>query len=289
LARFTREDGFSLPELLIVTAIVGMVAAAIFGVYQVSQQIYIRSTSLEDAQLGARSGLDLMATELRLAGAYLSSALGAPAAIDAATADSITFRGDVNADTLNSSFAEIELTAATGPSSTAINIPVTSLPAPNPFAANKYIHIQDGAKREVRQIKTTYNPTDSPQSLPVDKLTFSYSGSGSASDVRAKVRTIETVTYALTAYVSCPTPLPSIAGTSCLTRSVDGGTAETIVENVTGLTLTYYDANGADLGGTPTLASIREIEINLTTQGSDGSRRTMTSRVRPRNLGAVQE
>jgi len=135
LARFTREDGFSLPELLIVTAIVGMVAAAIFGVYQVSQQIYIRSTSLEDAQLGARSGLDRMATELRLAGAYLSSALGAPAAIDAATADSITFRGDVNADTLNSSFAEIELTAATGPSSTAINIPVTSLPAPNPFAA----------------------------------------------------------------------------------------------------------------------------------------------------------
>ena len=75
------EDGFTLTELLIVIAILGMVAAAVVGVSQVSQQTYTRAASLEDAQLGARAGLDRMATELRLIGAYWSGATDATDAI----------------------------------------------------------------------------------------------------------------------------------------------------------------------------------------------------------------
>lgn len=114
MRRYTKAEGYTLVELLIVMAIVGMVAAAILGVYQVSQDIYIRATALEDAQLGARAGLDRMASELRLIGSYW---VGAPCglpncpAITAATATSITFLADVDADTLNAAGQEITLTA----------------------------------------------------------------------------------------------------------------------------------------------------------------------------------
>lgn len=55
MRRFTKTEGYTLVELLIVVAIVGMVAGAIVGVYQVSQNIYVRATALEAAQLGARA------------------------------------------------------------------------------------------------------------------------------------------------------------------------------------------------------------------------------------------
>lgn len=306
MTRFTREAGFTLMELMIVVAILAMIAAAILGVYQVSQAIYIRSASLEDAQLSARAGLDRMAIELRLAGAYVSGAVN-PFSIDvitAASSTSVTFRGDVNGDTLNSAGDEIKVNTAYSSGTSLAADRATGIDGKNPFCSPpsdaascptptlpKYIYVLNGARREVGQIASTYTSgTDLTLAVPAgatDALVYNY-------PVGSIVRTVETVTYTLTAYASCPTPLPSISGMSCLTRSVDGGAAQTLVENVTvtGLTLTYYDSAGAAIADTSTQANrntIREISISLTTQGNDGSRRTMTSRVRPRSLGVLQE
>lgn len=294
MARFTREDGFTLTELLVVIVILAMVAAAVFGVYDVSQKIYIRSTSLEDAQLGARAGLDRMATELRLAGAYLGGAIGTgsalpPSIMTSASSSSISFKGDVNADTLNTTGDEITVsTAYTNNTSTdlVVNRVTGSDSAKNVFQADKYIHIQDGPKREVARIAggTVYCGGSKPctnTSLTTLKLTagltYDYLVPADYA-MKAKVRTLEEVTYTYD------------PATEKITRSVDGGTADDIVENVTDLALTYYDVNGGSLGSPPTdLTQIREIEIRVTTKGSDGSRRTMTSRVRPRNLGLPPE
>lgn len=64
------QPGYTLVELLVTMAILGLVASAVAGVYQVSQQTYTRASSLEAAQVGARAGLDRMANELRLIGSY---------------------------------------------------------------------------------------------------------------------------------------------------------------------------------------------------------------------------
>ena len=263
MTRFTREDGFTLTELLLVIAILGMVAAAIVGVYQISLQTYTRATSLEDAQLGARAGLDRMATELRLIGAYWTGAPGVGNAITAATTTSVSFMADVNGDTVNNG---AETTVNTNPNSTTVGVSGTATQAANAFnvystsALNDYLYVANGATREVKQIAGLSGTTITLSTA----LTNSYAA-GSV------VRSVEIVTYTFN------------AATSGLTRSVGGSGADTIVDNVTGLTLTYFDGSNPPVQ-TSTLSQIREIQISLTTRGSDGSLRTMASRVRPRNL-----
>ncbi len=262
MRRYTK--GYTLVELLIVMAIVGMVAAAILGVYQVSQDIYTRTTALEDAQLGARAGLDRMASELRLIGAYWSGATGAGPAITAATATTITFMADVNGDTVVNN-AETAVAAGTTASGTTVQVSGTASQAANAFvvyqspALNDYVYIANGGRREVKQISAVAGTTLTLAAA----LTTTYPAG-------SLVRSVETVTYNFAA--------------NSLTRSVGGSGNDTIIDNVTGLTLTYLDANGTNLGTAPPPASIREIQMSLTTQGTDGSRRTMTTRVRPRNL-----
>lgn len=266
MRHYTKAEGYTLVELLIVMAIVGLVAAAVLGVYQVSQDIYIRATALEDAQLGARAGLDRMTSELRLIGAYWSGATGAGSAITAATATSISFMADVNGDTVVNN-AETTVAAGTTASGATVQVSGTALQADDAFnvyqqspALNDYVYIANGAKREVKQISVLVGTT---LTLVAPALTTTYPAG-------SLVRSVETVTYNFAA--------------NSLTRSVGGSGNDTIIDNVTGLTLTYLDANGINLGAAPPPASIREIQMSLTTQGADGSRRTMTSRVRPRNL-----
>ncbi len=261
MRRYTKAEGYTLVELLIVTAIVGMVAAAIFGVYQVSQDIYTRATALEDAQLGARAGLDRMASELRLIGAYWSGATGAGPAITAATATSISFQADVDADTLNAASQEITLAQNANSGATQIVVNrTTGADGDNAFTAGEWVHVANGAKQEIKQIAAGYTTgTTIPLAAPL-------ASSFPVSPQPATVRSVETIIYDLN-------------GTD-LRRNTVG-----IVENVNGLTLTYFDATGNLLGSSPVdLTQIREIQMSLTTQGADGSRRTMTTRVRARNL-----
>lgn len=247
-------------ELLVTIAILGMVAGAVFTVYQVFQQTYTRASGLEDAQLGVRAGLDRMATELRLAGAYYTGASNAGAAITAATSTSITFLGDIDADTLSSAGAEVLLSNAAASGANQIVVDRAT-----GFSASEYVHIANGAFREARQIVSTYTAGNTTIPLATGTtLTRAY-------PANSIVRSVESVTYSYD------------SSAKTLTRSLNAGTAEIVVDNVYGLTFTYYKTDGTTT--TTTAADIYEIQIGLTTQGSDGSRRTLNSRVRPRNLG----
>lgn len=261
MARAGRQDGFTLIELLVVVAILAMVAAALLGVYQISQQTYTRASSLEDAQLGARAGLDRMASEFRLIGSYWSGAVDAGNAITAASSTSITFRGDIDTDSVSSGTETTVTTAVANTNTLVISGTASAFNTYSTSSLNDYVHIADGIIREVKQVSAVASSTITLATA----LRYTYS-------TAATVRSVETVTYSYD------------SGAGTLTRTLGGGTAEPIVDNATGLTLTYYDANGNSLGSSPSLSSIYEIGISITTKGSDGSRRTMTSRVRPRSL-----
>lgn len=276
MRRVTETEGYSLVELLIVLAIAGLIGGAILGVYRVSQDTYIRASSLEAAQTGARAGLDRMANELRLIGSYWVGANGAGNAITAASPTSITFMANVDDSSVING---VEATATAFTANT-VTLSLDATATANAFRAyadpnsglNDYIYVADGGTRDVKQVSTRSLST---LTLNMNTGNPSVSNLGSIYPVGSLVRDVKTITYTRN------------AGTNTLTRTQGGDTIpDSIVDNVTNLTFTYF--NGAippvNLGTNPNTALIREIQIDLTVQSPDGSARHMTTRVTPRSL-----
>ena len=64
---FSDQKGFTLAELLVVTAIIGMVMAGIFTLQQQGSQAYLYGSNRVETQQNARVALDLMTREFRSA------------------------------------------------------------------------------------------------------------------------------------------------------------------------------------------------------------------------------
>ena len=67
LKAFFNQRGFAAAELLVVTAIIGMVMAGIFTLQQQGQQAFLLGSNRVEAQQNARVALDLMTRDLRTA------------------------------------------------------------------------------------------------------------------------------------------------------------------------------------------------------------------------------
>ena len=90
-------DGFSLADLMVGLAVVGLLAAAVFGVYQVSQNSYLFGTSRAEVQESARVVLNRMATEIREAGYDPTFSSNFPILTNLASED-MTFTADLDGD-----------------------------------------------------------------------------------------------------------------------------------------------------------------------------------------------
>jgi prepilin-type N-terminal cleavage/methylation domain-containing protein len=254
--------GFTLAELLIVLAIAALIAAGLLGVHQTSLQAHARATALHEAQLGARAGLDRMATELRLIGAWWTDAAGP--AILAAGPTSVTFMGDVNGDTVHDGIettttaavpagtSRLSLTGAMDQIADSFNVYV------NP-ALNDFVAITSGARREVAQV-AALDGTTVVLATPL----------ASAYPAASVVRSVERVTYAFD------------PAKRKLTRSSGGSGADTIVDDVVAVVLEYLDGRHPPAPTTDP-PRIREIRVSVTVEASGGARRAVTSRVRLRN------
>ncbi len=268
MMRVNKTKGYSLIELLITLAIAGLIGGAILGVYKVSQDTYIRASSLEAAQDGARGGLDRMANELRLIGSYWVGASGAGNAITTASSTSITFMANVDSSSVIGGAGGNEATA-TALTANTVTLSLNATATADAFkvynnpALNDYIYIANGGTREVKRIDTINGNT----------LTLT-SALSSTYPVGSLVRDVKTITYTRN------------TGNNTLTRTQGGDlTPDPIVDNVTVLTFTYFDTVGGALPASPpNLGLIREIRIDLTVQSPDGSARYMTTRVKPRSL-----
>jgi prepilin-type N-terminal cleavage/methylation domain-containing protein len=274
MRHFTKTKGYSLIELLIALAIAGLIGGAILGVYRVSQDTYIRASSLEAAQDGARAGLDRMANELRLIGSYWVGANGAGNAITSASPTSITFMANVNDFSVSGGAGGNEATATAFTANT-VTLSLTGGATADAFkiyedpnaALNDYIYIANGGTRDVRQITGIGGNT----------LTLALPNLSTIYPIGSLVRDVKTITYTRNANAtSTCQPL------TCLTRTQGGNNADPIVDNVTNLTFTYFLSDGVT--ATTDAALIREIQIALTVQSPDGSARRMTTRVKPRSL-----
>lgn len=92
------QRGFSLVELLIATAIFGIMVIGVSTLYSTILSSFNRGENKTETQEVARFVLDLMSREMRLAGYDPSGAIAAlpTTAIQVATANSVTFVADVD-------------------------------------------------------------------------------------------------------------------------------------------------------------------------------------------------
>jgi type IV pilus assembly protein PilW len=98
-SRLGQNRGFTLFELLVATAVSGIVMAAVYSVYYSQQKTALVQKHLADMQQNLRAAMHLIETEIRMAG-YDSSGR-ASAGIQAASATSIRFTSNIHDGTDN--------------------------------------------------------------------------------------------------------------------------------------------------------------------------------------------
>jgi len=89
----SRKEGFTLPELLVVMVISGIVLAGIYTTYYTQQKSYVTHEQVVALQQNLRAGMYLMEREIRMAGC--DPAHNANAGIATANSNTITFSLDI--------------------------------------------------------------------------------------------------------------------------------------------------------------------------------------------------
>ena len=260
-AVLARDDGYSMSELLVALALVGIVSGSLMQLIGISMRTFSWASSLEYSQMGARAGLHSVGTDLRYVGSYYSGVTGAGAAVTTATSTTFAFLGDIDANTV---VGGVENTLAAAAALGAQQVTVTSAndAAGTPaFGVNGWLYVGNGANREVARI-TGVAGTVLSLATPLQR----------AYAVGSLVRSVEAVTYAFD------------ANARTLTRSVNGGAATVIVDNVNALTFSYFDG-GNPPSATAAAAQIRQIDVSLTVRQPDGPTRVMVTRIRPISPG----
>lgn len=277
------EEGFSLAEMLVVIVILGLMMAAVFGTLDVSQKAYSRASASEDAQAGLRSAMDRIVSDFRLIGSFYTGSgnAGGPittfgpvvsSALDCSSACSITFLGDVDADTATTTISsgtvtvtEAVLAADVAAGATSITVtPSSGTSGTLGFTATERLYIASGSVREV----ATVSALTAPSTLTVSALMNGYPAG-------SLIRSVEQVTYTYTAGTG------SALGT--LTRTSASEPSSTLLDNVASFSMTGYDFAGST---TTNVAGMEELEVNVRARTSGGptgsATRAMKIRVRLR-------
>ena len=265
MRRLKTEAGFSLIELVVVVAILGIVLAAVLGMLQGTQRVILFASAGEDAQVTARAALNQLATDLRLINRGGPTSAGA---ITAASATSITFLSDIDNDTQDGAGNNATLTALANIGATTVQVNSAT-----GFSVGELLSIADGPVAETHPITAIAGTT-----LTLGAgLTASY-------PVGSIVRSVETVSYTWD------------LATRTLCRNVGGACIAPfpnillIATDVTGFQLTYFDSAGAVIPNPTTQAArdaIREVRVQLTSLAQSGDQtvsRIMAVTVRPRNF-----
>ncbi len=90
--------GFTLVELMVTLALVGIVIAAIFSVFTIQRKSYTAQEQVVEMQENIRASVGLMGRDLRMAGYDRSGTGTANAGIDVAVASGVAFSADFNED-----------------------------------------------------------------------------------------------------------------------------------------------------------------------------------------------
>ncbi|MFQ5858866.1 MAG: PilW family protein [Anaerolineae bacterium] len=248
------QRGFTLVELLVALAVVGLVMAAVVTLYVTGSRIYTAGTGRADAQQAARAAMVMLAEDLRLAGSGYPTVSGLPK-ITAATATSITFWGDLtNGSTILSQDVNAGDTALAVDSAAGVKPGDT-------------IYLINGGAYEALAVS-------------------------SAGGTSIAVGAGTTASYPQFTQVGLPKAITYSWNAATRTLSKDAGDgvgAQLLADGVQAFQLLYFDTGDAaipEASLAANLENIRRITITMTGEapGQNPPVFTITSDVRPRNL-----
>lgn len=256
---FRQEHGYTLAELLVVCAVLGLVMAGVLTLYMTGTTVALSGQNKTEAQQGARGTL-LLEEDLRQAGYGFPANTTANPVFVAASATSVTFWADLTNTTNN-------LTAAAASGATALT--VTSGAG---FASPNVIYVIGGTQGSTNQ---GVWETGTVASATATTITLT-SGLTNAYPAGAQVGLPRQITY-------------SWDGVGTLSRNGGAG-AQPVVTGVTAFQLSYYDSTETVIPSgslAASLANIRRVVISMTVQSAAAQNRgtfTLNAAVRPRNL-----
>jgi prepilin-type N-terminal cleavage/methylation domain-containing protein len=250
LARFRADQrGFTLTELLVSVAVLGLVMAALLNVHMTGTTIALTGEGKASAQQGARAVLQIE-EDIRLAGYCYPSG---QTVFTAASPTSVTFWADLtNASTTLTANANV---GATG----------LAVANGNGISTNDTIYLINAAQWEPLTVSSSSSTL----------ITVPNPGTANAYPLGVQVGRPRFITY-------------TWDGVSTLFRNAGDGTGpQPLVTGVVAFQLTYFDATDAPIAPA-SLANIRRVAISLTAGAPSGGPTpatfTLTSSARPRNL-----
>ena len=284
------QRGYTLTELMITVAVLGLIMAAVLAVQMTSNTMFLRGENQADAQQGARAAM-LMEEDLRMAGygcpdngcptdlgTLNYSTTGTQLKISEGQGSSITFW----ADTLNAS-TPLSATVAAG----ATTLPVTDA---SRIAVNDRIYLNNGGTAEACSVTaiagnnlTVASCTDVPPCLPAGICTT--------------IASLHNL-YPQGVQVGRPRKIVYSFANGVLNKDAgDGAGLQTLATGVQSLTFTYFPDTSDTLialMGTPAkvpsanLPTVRRVQVSTTTQSTTSAAEpgtfTINTNVRPRNL-----
>jgi prepilin-type N-terminal cleavage/methylation domain-containing protein len=202
-SRRTKELGFTLIELMIATAILGVVTSQVFMVMNTQKRVYISSERVLDVQEDSRTVLDLLTFDTRMAGFMVPEPTGV-SSFDggAANPDSLCISDssyfdfptggapsdalDIAAEHFDASGIPVALQAA---SVTVTTLDIDSDNGANDFGVGRGVIISDGVRSHCARILTNVG----------NQITFTPNIPFPGNYVQANVRVVPAIIYELNA------------------------------------------------------------------------------------------
>ena len=203
--RLHDERGFTMAELLVVCALIGLVMAGILGVLMSGQQSATRTSAQQDAQQNARMGIDRLILEVRQAG-YLPGGPTCPTAptppcppynyifnaVTAQTATTLTIQNDWNGNGAIDAGAVVD--------------PITGQ-----NRGEQVVYTYSAGTGQLQRQEIGIDATAKVVAAGITALTFTYLDQSNA--VTGTAANIRTVTITLTAQQSANQPFVTMTHT----------------------------------------------------------------------------
>jgi prepilin-type N-terminal cleavage/methylation domain-containing protein len=285
------NKGFTLVELLIVTALMGLVAMAIFTLYRTTSRTAATSDEVIEVQQNLRIAMDQITRDLRMAGFMTPPLNDAFLQADATSLTLVTATATgraarIDQDLVTDGSAELDFTVALEEMVDlfVVDDTVRVLRPPNQGEPIGQVFNVTGVNRNNRRLSLD----DFSGSVAVE-----YLRGDMIVQTTAAAPNPNTVQYCLGPAADCGSTVATCpVNQNCLMRILNG-TAAVVAGNIApdGLTFTYFLENGNQTVAPADLGQIRALRVELTGQTvttvplSDGQAktRTITSVVKLRN------
>jgi prepilin-type N-terminal cleavage/methylation domain-containing protein len=249
------QSGFSLVEILVVMAMLGLVTMAVYSLYQTTQRTATTQDNVVELQQNLRVAMDRFARDIRMAGFMVSTD-----PISGATANSLTLR---TASAVGRIVRVAEDFSSPANATTEVHVKVASADMVDFFEAGDIVRV--------------LRPPDHSQ--PIDS-TFTVGGKDrDVPEVRLKGFSTPGITYkagdVIVRTTATTTPHPntvaySLSANGELMRAANGGIDEPVANGLTSLNFFYLldDNTRTDSPAAAVLSTIKAVEIRMTGQAA---------------------